>query len=65
MEESLISKIESANILVVGAGGIGCELLKNLSGSGFKHGVFPLPSSKSPQTQDPFFPMTLLFSVLR
>jgi ubiquitin-like 1-activating enzyme E1 B len=27
--------IENSNILVVGVGGIGCELLKNLSKTGF------------------------------
>ena len=31
----LFQKVESAKILVVGAGGIGCELLKNLELSGF------------------------------
>ena len=30
-------KIESSKILVVGAGGIGCELLKNLAKTGFRH----------------------------
>lgn len=35
-EESLKSSIEAAKVLVVGAGGIGCELLKNLVLSGFK-----------------------------
>jgi len=29
--------VQSAHILVVGAGGIGCELLKNLVLSGFEH----------------------------
>lgn len=29
-------KITSSNVLVVGAGGIGCELMKTLSMTGFK-----------------------------
>lgn len=29
--------IESAKVLLVGAGGIGCEVLKNLVLSGFRH----------------------------
>lgn len=33
----LKSKIQAAKVFVVGAGGIGCELLKNLVLTGFKH----------------------------
>ncbi|KAG0141328.1 hypothetical protein CROQUDRAFT_51885 [Cronartium quercuum f. sp. fusiforme G11] len=33
----ILKTIKSANILVVGAGGIGCELLKNLVCTGFGH----------------------------
>ncbi|KAJ9591777.1 hypothetical protein L9F63_001713, partial [Diploptera punctata] len=35
-EDNLKSLVENAKVLVVGAGGIGCELLKNLVLSGFK-----------------------------
>jgi molybdopterin/thiamine biosynthesis adenylyltransferase len=33
----LVSTIADAKVLMVGAGGIGCELLKNLVMSGFKN----------------------------
>ncbi|KAJ2691589.1 E1 ubiquitin-activating protein uba2, partial [Coemansia sp. RSA 1285] len=35
--EKTAETLRNSNVLVVGAGGIGCELLKNLSMSGFGH----------------------------
>lgn len=35
-ESDLYNRIASANCLIVGVGGIGCELLKVLTSSGFK-----------------------------
>lgn len=34
--EPTLQKITEFNVLMVGAGGIGCELIKNLSQAGYK-----------------------------
>ena len=36
LQESLAENVQNSKILVVGAGGIGCEVLKNLVLTGFK-----------------------------
>ena len=46
-----VKLINNAKLLVVGAGGIGCELLKNLVSSGFKNiEVISLNLNKNPNS---------------
>lgn len=58
MGQSLFDKIHASKVLVVGAGGIGCELLKNLVMMGFED-IEIVPATFQ---QLLFSPLMILFS---